>query len=172
MSNLFCAKFENEQKERRTDSESILPDNLFPVICLPVRSPRIHRGACGVVPLSTESSIAAMSAMRVDAHRAERQVHQPGLVPLSRTASEYHENSDIATPSRLSSRPSTSLSSRYMTADVEQIQSNKPNQMEPISYRPVHLPVLRVGRRGGTEPDGASVDTGGRAADTDGWQVE
>ena len=39
-----------------------------------------------------------MTAMRVDALHAERQVLQPGLVPLPRTASEYHENRDIAIP--------------------------------------------------------------------------
>lgn len=39
-----------------------------------------------------------MTAMRVDAHHAERQVRQPGLGPLSRTTLEYHENPDISIP--------------------------------------------------------------------------
>ena len=68
------------------------------LICPPVRSPRRYRGAYGVEPLSMVSSIAAMSAMRVDAHHAKRQVYQPGLVPLSRTIREYHENPDISIP--------------------------------------------------------------------------
>lgn len=66
-------------------------------------------------------------------------------------------------PSRPSSRPSTSKSSRYMTADVEQTQSNGSDRMAPILYRPVLLPVPRVARRGGIELCGAGVDTGGRA---------
>lgn len=46
-------------------------------------SPKISR-RCGVEPLYMGSSIAAMPAMRVDAHHAKRQVYQPGLNPLSR----------------------------------------------------------------------------------------
>lgn len=68
------------------------------LICLPVRSPRGHRGACGVAPLSMDSSIASMTAMRVHAHHAERQVRQPGLVPLPRAIQEYHEKPDISIP--------------------------------------------------------------------------
>lgn len=94
---LSPARSENAQK-KEDGLESILLDNLFPVTCLPVRPSRRHRGACGVKPLSMGNYIAAMAAMRVDAHHAERQVLQPGLVPLPRTASEYHENRDIAIP--------------------------------------------------------------------------
>lgn len=73
------------EKKKRTDIESILSDNLFPVN-LPASSlsPK-PSGRIGVEPLSIESYIAAMIAMRVDALHAERQVYQPGLVPLSRT---------------------------------------------------------------------------------------
>ena len=45
-----------------------------------------------------DNSIAAMTAMRVHAHHAERQVHQPGLAPLPRSIQEYHEKPDISIP--------------------------------------------------------------------------
>lgn len=53
-------------KKKRTDSKSILPNNLYPgssacQFALPER----HRGAYGVKPLFMESSIAPMTAMRV-----------------------------------------------------------------------------------------------------------
>lgn len=91
------AQSENVQKRGRTRNP---PSRIIytRLICPPVRSPRRYRGAYGVEPLSMVSSIAAMSAMRVDALHAKRQVYQPGLVPLSRTIREYHENPDISIP--------------------------------------------------------------------------
>lgn len=70
--------------KKRRGANLLLLDSLYPGY-LPASSlsPKAS-GRCGVEPLCMESSIAAMPAMRVDAHHAKRQVYQPGLNPLSR----------------------------------------------------------------------------------------
>lgn len=97
LSDFPCSIRKHKKKGRRIrNPPSMLIYSQF--ICLPVRSPRGHRGACGVIPLSMDNSIAPMVAMRVDAHHAERQVRQLGLDPLSRTTLEYHKNRGISIP--------------------------------------------------------------------------
>ena len=64
--------------------EALLLDSLYPGY-LPASSlPPETIGVLGVEPLYMGSSIAAMPAMRVDAHHAKRQVYQPGLNSRSR----------------------------------------------------------------------------------------
>ena len=64
--------------------KSLLQVSLYPGY-LPASSLSLKAsGRNGVEPLCMGSSIAAMPAMRVDAHHAKRQVYQPGLNPLSR----------------------------------------------------------------------------------------
>lgn len=141
------------------------------LICLPVRSPRGHRGACGVDPLSMDSSIAAMTAMRVHAHHAERQVRQPGLVPLPRTIQEYHENLDISIPFP----PLVPSLDKLIVATYTRQCCNKSNRTNPIectksaivlSFSPFHVSHNWAK----SSYAGRDVDTGGRA-DRVGWRA-
>lgn len=74
----------NWMQKRRRGAKPLLQVSLYPGY-LPASSPSlIASRRNGVEPLCMGSSIAAMPAMRVDAHHAKRQVYQPGLNPLSR----------------------------------------------------------------------------------------